>query len=72
MAKQVKDPFGARAKFDTGNGEAYIYRLSKLEEDNIAQIGRLPFSPARSRSPIVSWSSSTTCSWRSPLVRASS
>ena len=26
------DPFGARGTFDTGNGEAGIYRISKLQE----------------------------------------
>jgi aconitate hydratase len=44
MAELLKDPFGARAKFDTGNGEAYIYRLDKLTKDGIGQIDRLPFS----------------------------
>ncbi len=39
-----KDVFGARAKFDTGSGEAYIYRLSKLEEDGYGNISKLPFS----------------------------
>ncbi len=35
---------GARAKFNTGNGEAYIYRLDKLEQAGIGNISRLPFS----------------------------
>ncbi len=38
-----KNLLGARAKFDTGNGQAYIYRLDKLERDGYS-IGRLPFS----------------------------
>ncbi|MEM7035160.1 MAG: aconitate hydratase AcnA [Chloroflexota bacterium] len=40
----LKNPFGARVKFDTGHGEAYLYRLEKLAEDGIADISRLPFS----------------------------
>ena len=36
------DYFGARDTFDTGNGEAVIYRLSALE--GIADIQRLPAS----------------------------
>ncbi len=39
-----KDMFGARAKFNTGSSEAYIYRLDKLEKDGIGNIARLPFS----------------------------
>ncbi|GAB4457217.1 MAG: aconitate hydratase AcnA [Anaerolineae bacterium] len=39
----TKNLLGARARFDTGNGEAYIYRLDKLEQDGYS-IGRLPFS----------------------------
>ncbi len=38
------DPFGARDQFDTGNGPATIYRLSRLEEAGLGQISRLPFS----------------------------
>ena len=37
-----KDVFGARAKFDTGSGEAYMYRLDKLEK--YGNISKLPFS----------------------------
>ncbi len=44
MAHSVKNPFKARTKFDTGSGEAYMYRLGKLEEDGLANISRLPFS----------------------------
>ncbi len=38
------NPFGARVKFDTGSGPAYMYRLSVLEEQGIANISRLPFT----------------------------
>ena len=36
--------FGTRGTFDTGNGEAVIYRLSKLAAQNIGHIDQLPFS----------------------------
>ena len=39
-----KNSFGARATFETGSGPAYYYRLAKLEEDGLADVGRLPFS----------------------------
>jgi aconitate hydratase len=39
-----KDPFGARASFDTGSGTVYYYRLNKLEEDGLGPVSRLPFS----------------------------
>jgi aconitate hydratase len=38
------DSFGTRGTFDTGSGEAVIYRLSKLAERGIGNIERLPFS----------------------------
>lgn len=41
---QTKNSMGARAKFNTGHGEAYIYRLDKLEKDGLGRISRLPFS----------------------------
>ncbi len=44
MTKPTKNPFGARTKFDTGHGEAYIYRLDKLEKEGLGNISRLPFS----------------------------
>jgi len=44
MTKRAKNLFGARAKFETGNGPAYIYRLDKLEKDGLGNISRLPFS----------------------------
>jgi aconitate hydratase len=44
MTKPTKNLLGARAKFETGNGEAYIYRLDKLENDGLGNISQLPFS----------------------------
>ena len=44
MTNKTKDLFGARAKFDTGSGSAYFYRLQKLEEDGLGAVSRLPFS----------------------------
>ncbi len=38
------DPFAARDQFDTGHGNATIYRLSKLQEAGLGQIDQLPFS----------------------------
>ncbi|NND99281.1 MAG: aconitate hydratase AcnA, partial [Pirellulaceae bacterium] len=38
------DPFNARDQFDTGNGSATIYRLSKLEEAGLGAVSKLPFS----------------------------
>ncbi len=41
----MKDPFGARDTFNTGSGDAYIYRLDTLEhEHGLSGIDRLPFS----------------------------
>lgn len=41
---QKTDTFGTRGTFDTGNGPAVIYRLSKLAEQNIGHVDKLPFS----------------------------
>ena len=38
------DPFHARDTFDTGNGKAGIYRLSKLEQQGLGAVSKLPFS----------------------------
>ncbi|MBL8133012.1 MAG: aconitate hydratase AcnA [Anaerolineae bacterium] len=38
------DSFGTRGTFDTGHGQAVIYRLSKLSERGIGHVDRLPFS----------------------------
>lgn len=40
----MRDHFGARGLFDTGSGKAVIYRLSKLAEQGIGHIDKLPFS----------------------------
>ena len=44
MANQSRDPFGARDTFNTGHGQAAIYRLSKLEQAGLSRIAELPFS----------------------------
>ena len=44
MATPTKNTLGTRAKFDTGSGQAYMYRLDKLEKDGLGNISRLPFS----------------------------
>jgi aconitate hydratase len=36
--------FGARARFETGSGPAYYYRLNTLEEQGLGRVSRLPFS----------------------------
>jgi len=39
------DVFGARARFETGSGAAFLYRLDALEKAGLAPtLGRLPFS----------------------------
>jgi aconitate hydratase len=38
------DPFSARDSFDTGNGKAGIYRLSKLQDSGLGEISSLPYS----------------------------
>jgi aconitate hydratase len=38
------DSFGARGTFDTGSGQAVIYRLGKLVDQGIGHIDKLPFS----------------------------
>ena len=38
------DPFHARDTFDTGDGNAAIYRLSKLQDAGLGDIEHLPFS----------------------------
>ena len=39
-----KNSFNARETFDTGSGEAYYYRLAKLQEDGLGNIDKMPFS----------------------------
>ncbi len=44
-APQLKtDPFSARDTFETGSGQAGIYRLSTLEKAGLTSIEKLPFS----------------------------
>ena len=38
------DPLGARDTFDTGNGRAAIYRISRLEDAGLGAVSRLPYS----------------------------
>ena len=38
------DPFQVRDQFDTGHGNATIYRLSRLQDAGLGQVDRLPFS----------------------------
>ncbi|MEQ8671691.1 MAG: aconitate hydratase AcnA [Aggregatilineales bacterium] len=38
------DSFGARGTFDTGSGEAIIYRLNALIEKGVGNVNKLPFS----------------------------
>ncbi|MBX3015963.1 MAG: aconitate hydratase AcnA [Caldilineaceae bacterium] len=40
----IQDFFGAKGTFDTGSGEAVIFRLAALEKAGVAKISRLPFS----------------------------
>ncbi len=40
----LNDPFHARDTFDTGNGSAGIYRLSRLEDAKLTTVSRLPYS----------------------------
>ena len=42
------DPFHARDTFETGSGRAGIYRLGKLEEAGLTQVGGLPYLHPRS------------------------
>ncbi|MBC6934975.1 MAG: aconitate hydratase AcnA [Chloroflexi bacterium] len=43
MSKTL-DSFGTRGTFDTGSGQAVIYRLNRLAAQGIGHIERLPFS----------------------------
>ncbi len=43
-ASRSRDPFGARGTFDTGSGQAGIYRLSKLESLGLCRVAELPYS----------------------------
>ena len=39
-----QDKFGAKMMFDTGSGQAVMYRLAGLQEQGIADVSRLPYS----------------------------
>src|SRR5690606_36038631 len=41
---QLSNVFGSRSTFDTGRGEAVIYRLDSLAKAGIADVSRLPVS----------------------------
>ncbi len=41
--KRAFDPFHARDSFDTGSGQAWLYRLTKLEEAGLTRISALPY-----------------------------
>ncbi len=43
-SKRLTDPFGSRDTFVAPQGKLGIYRLSKLEQDGVALISKLPFS----------------------------
>ncbi len=40
----MNNPFGVRDTFETGSGQAGIYRLARLEDAGLAKISALPFS----------------------------
>ena len=42
--ERTVDPFDARDSFDTGSGQAGIYRLTRLEDAGLVKIAALPFS----------------------------
>ncbi len=44
MTVTGKNQLGARASFNTGHGDAYLYRLDALEKEGLGNISRLPFS----------------------------
>ncbi len=44
MGTQLKDPFGALGTVELGEGTTSLYRLSRLQDEGIASIDRLPFS----------------------------
>jgi aconitate hydratase len=44
MSINPNDSFGARGTFDTGSGEAVIYRINRLFEQGVGHVDKLPFS----------------------------
>ncbi|MEA1951633.1 MAG: pseudouridine synthase, partial [Planctomycetota bacterium] len=43
-SQKLNDPFNARVSFDTGNGAADLYRISRLEDAGLGTISQLPYS----------------------------
>jgi len=43
-AEEIRDPFGVRDQFDTGSGSATLYRLTRLEDQGLTKLDRLPYS----------------------------
>jgi len=43
-AEEIRDPFQVRDQFETGSGTATLYRLSRLEEQGLTKVDRLPYS----------------------------
>ena len=44
VSADINDPFEARDQFDTGEGMAGIYRISRLEDAGLCSISQLPYS----------------------------
>jgi len=44
MAAAPRDPFSARASFETGSGPATLYRLRALDDAGVTNTSRLPYS----------------------------
>ncbi len=44
MSQATSDPFNSRGTFDTGAGEAGIYRITSLEDHGLAPVQQLPYS----------------------------
>ena len=44
MPTAIQDPFQARTSFDTGSGQADLYRLGALEDRGLCELARLPYS----------------------------
>jgi aconitate hydratase len=44
MAAAPRDPFSARATFETGSGPATLYRLRALDDAGVTDTSRLPYS----------------------------
>jgi aconitate hydratase len=38
------DPFGAKQTFDTGSGKAVVYRIDKVQGENLTPVEKLPYS----------------------------